>query len=76
MPDHWYVRVRYKPGRPIPDPYEYRGGSTVTYPGGTILVEVNDGTVVQVYGDSLPKKLSRPKRRKKSKKKKGKKTRS
>lgn len=40
------------------------------------MVEVNDGTVVQVYGDSLPKKLSRPKRRKKSKKKKGKKTRS
>jgi hypothetical protein len=76
MPEHWNVRVSYKPGRPIPDPYEYRGSSKVTYPGGTILVEVNDGTVVQIYGETLQKKLLRPKRKKKAKTKTGKKQRS
>ena len=56
------IRVTYKPGRPIPEPYTYYDPRAAERPGNEFEILLHDGTVVTLYGTNLRKTKPKPRK--------------
>ena len=56
------IRVTYKPGRPIPEPYSYYDPRAAERPGDPYEIFLHDGTVVALYSTNLLKKKAAKKK--------------